>query len=204
MNDIPRHSFDDKSPIPQEESEHLLLNISTQGELNLAEAENLDKALLKFSNLKRKKTCSSLLKVSFAKKLHKECFGNVWNWAGKFRKISTQPGIYWREIPSSLDLLMKNTLTKIDFIPKYSDIEYREKIIAEFAYRLVYIHPFRNGNGRWSRAYADILADSLNIKRFGWGLSITKEVERHTEMVNSLQLADFTNNIDPFLDWAKK
>ncbi len=45
-----------------------------------------------------------------------------------------------------------------------------DEVAARFHHRLVWIHPFPNGNGRWARTMADILLCSSltqnNIKNF--------------------------------------
>jgi Fic-DOC domain mobile mystery protein B len=43
------------------------------------------------------------------------------------------------------------------------------KIAVRFHHRLVSVHPFPNGNGRWSRLVADVLITQLGGKRFTWG-----------------------------------
>lgn len=204
MKGFPGHSLDGTTLIEDDDKFGLLIKITTRGQLNIAEGENLDKAFLKYINPRRRLSAKTILKVSFAKKFHKECFGDVWEWAGEFRNVATNPGIEWQHIQKELDLLIKNIQTQLGFITDQSDVAQKEKIIAAFSHKLVYIHPFRNGNGRWSRGYADLLADVLNINRFSWGSSIKSESERQLEMVNALKLADTTNNIEPFLEWAKK
>ena len=38
-----------------------------------------------------------------------------------------------------------------------------------FHHRLMFIHPFANGNGRLTRMAADLLAVRLGRQRFSWG-----------------------------------
>lgn len=204
MSGFPGHSFDGTTLIEDDEKIGLRLLINTRGELNIAEAKGIDTATFKYLKSKRKLKPNNLLKDSFAKRFHKELFGEVWDWAGKYRKVATMPGIDWHQIPVQLNQLMQNTSTQISFLHDQSDSTKKEKLVAEFAYKLVWIHPFRNGNGRWSRAYADLLSDSLDIERFSWGSSIASEHERHLYMVNALGTADISGNIEEFLAWAKK
>ena len=204
MSGFPGHNFDGTTLIEDDEKIGLRLTIKTRGELNLAEANGIDKATFKYLKSKRKLQLDTLLRDAFAKKFHKELFGQVWDWAGKYRKVATMPGIDWQQIPIQLNQLMQNTRTQIGYLLSESDSAKREAVVAEFAYRLVWIHPFRNGNGRWSRAYADLLSDALEVERFSWGSSIASEHERHLQMVNALGAADISGNIEEFLAWAKK
>ena len=44
--------------------------------------------------------------------------------------------------------------------------------MIQFHHRLVYIHPFANGNGRHSRPMADILGQRLGGAAFTWGAGV--------------------------------
>jgi Fic-DOC domain mobile mystery protein B len=44
-----------------------------------------------------------------------------------------------------------------------------DEIAARFHHALVLVHPFPNGNGRWSRLMGDILVVKLGQQRFTWG-----------------------------------
>lgn len=44
-----------------------------------------------------------------------------------------------------------------------------DEIAVRFHHRLVFIHPFPNGNGRHARPAADLLAVQLSPERFSWG-----------------------------------
>jgi Fic family protein len=56
---------------------------------------------------------------------------------------------------------------------------------------LVAIHPFPNGNGRWSRLAADLLALQLGQERFSWGRdSIVAASETRQDYVRALKAVD--------------
>jgi Fic-DOC domain mobile mystery protein B len=44
-----------------------------------------------------------------------------------------------------------------------------DELAVRFHHRLVWIHPFANGNGRLSRMVADLLIVALGGERFTWG-----------------------------------
>ncbi len=44
-----------------------------------------------------------------------------------------------------------------------------DEIAVRFSHRVVAIHPYPNGNGRFSRLIADLLAIQLGQPRFTWG-----------------------------------
>ena len=43
------------------------------------------------------------------------------------------------------------------------------RVAARFHHRLVWIHPFTNGNGRHGRQAADFLMEALGQRPFTWG-----------------------------------
>jgi Fic-DOC domain mobile mystery protein B len=94
----------------------------------------------------------------FWMRLHKEIFGDVWSWAGAWRtdvkNIGVQPiqvPIHMRELEADLDY----------WLSAECEMEQLE-VIAQFHRKSVWIHPFENGNGRWSR----LATDALMIKQY--------------------------------------
>lgn len=66
-----------------------------------------------------------------------------------------------------------------------------DEIAVRFHHRLVFIHPFPNGNGRHARLAADLLAVQLGQERFSWGSAnlVTADETRAT-YVAALKAAD--------------
>lgn len=61
--------------------------------------------------------------------------------------------------------------------------------VARFHHRLVWIHPFPNGNGRFSRAAADLLMRWLGGPMFTWGIGLA-DAEARTRYIEALRAAD--------------
>lgn len=61
-----------------------------------------------------------------------------------------------------------------------------------FHHRLVYIHPFANGNGRHARLMADLILEKLfKAPPFTWGSAIlTKQGESRSVYIRALKAAD--------------
>jgi fido (protein-threonine AMPylation protein) len=218
--------------IPFEDITSLNLPITQMHELNEAESNNINRARERWIKLKRLPNYTELLTLNYANGLHRECYGEVWSWAGMPRSLMTNIGVAPYLIQQQLKQLLDNTKYKIDALLKpgesafakglinsvdNSPVDRRGKahlkhdlkgelelILVEFAYKLVWIHPFTNGNGRWSRVYTDQLADVLNLPRFSWGISISYVPERRNAMINSLRIADMTGDLSAYLSWAKK
>lgn len=79
-------------------------------------------------------------------------FGDTWKWAGEFRKSDKNIGCHW----SKIGLELRDCLDTAKYWVENKTFPLHE-IAIRFHHRLVSIHPFPNGNGRFSRAMGDIL-----------------------------------------------
>src|SRR5579872_6712932 len=124
--------------------------ISTRRELNVFEAENIRKAVIKY--LARKPTRrSARFDFVWSLKLHREMFGTVWRWAGQTRKSETSIGVPWGQV----DAMLYALLGDLDFWASSKSVALSEQAML-LHHRAVQIHPFENGNGRWARMLANI------------------------------------------------
>ena len=70
-------------------------------------------------------------------------------------------------------------------------------------HRLVWIHPFPNGNGRHARLMADLLIEKLGGEAFSWGGGSLADVSKlRTRYIAALQTAD-GYDIGPLLAFAR-
>ena len=189
---------DGQTPLDEEEKEGLKIkSITTQGELDEFEQLNIEKAVEWTINTNLKP--ERILTQKFVKDLHKKMFGDVWQWAGEFRKSSKNIGIEWPQISVELKSLLDDTNYWIDnctFLP--------EEISIRFNHRIVAIHCFPNGNGRHSRMMADIMMESIfNEKVFSWHQSnMVKADDTRKEYIAALRKAD-NGDIKPLIEFAK-
>ena len=133
--------------------------IMTRGELNDAEQRNITLAVLR-----RPPTPIRLLDDPYLRRLHKAMFGEVWRWAGVYRRLETNIGVDPTLISVEVRTLVDDARAWIDHATFEPD-----EIAARFHHRLVLIHPFENGNGRHGRLAADYLANGLGRPQFSWG-----------------------------------
>jgi Fic-DOC domain mobile mystery protein B len=89
--------------------------------------------------------------LKWVNRLHHEMFGRVWLFAGKPRRKPINIGIAAHQIDMQLQSLLDDLIYWRDH-KTYSVFEQA----ARLHHRAVQIHPFENGNGRWSRMLADI------------------------------------------------
>lgn len=147
MNDF--KTPDGTTPLDPDEAQALLLaHITTRGELDRWEQQNINEAMEWLSRRRKKE----VLAESFIKKLHEKMFGKVWKWAGRFRRSNKNIGAHWPLIPEEL----KNLFDDVRYWIEH-EIYPEEEIAARFHHRLVKIHPFSNGNGRHARLATDVL-----------------------------------------------
>ncbi|PKP60427.1 cell filamentation protein Fic [Candidatus Atribacteria bacterium HGW-Atribacteria-1] len=189
---------DGQTPLDEVEMEGLKIkSITTQEELNEFEQLNIEKAVewTIHTNLKPER----ILTEKFLKEFHKKMYGDVWKWAGEFRKSDKNIGIKWTQIGIELKNLLDDTKYWIDnntFSP--------EEISIRFKHRIVAIHCFPNGNGRHSRMIADIIMESIFGKEiFSWHKSnMVKADDTRKAYIIALRKAD-NGDIIPLIEFAK-
>ena len=65
------------------------------------------------------------------------------------------------------------------------------EIAARLHHAIVLVHPFPNGNGRWSRLAADTLLHSQRIDTFSWGAAdLSGAGAFRAEYLEALRAAD--------------
>jgi len=170
------------TPLEAEEREQLIPSyITTRAELNEAELANIADAVRWLGKRRR-----DILDQSFLNELHKRMYGDVWKWAGSYRTTPRNIGIDAYRIP-------------VEFYQAIDDAKFwvanetfsPNEIAVRFSHRVVTIHPYPNGNGRFSRMIGDLLAVQLGQQRFTWGrVNLVDATETRMEYIAALKAAD--------------
>lgn len=189
---------DGQTPLDEDEKEGLKIkSITTQGELDEFEQLNIEKAVewTIISKLKPER----ILTEAFIKDLHKKMYGDVWKWAGEFRKSNKNIGVEWIKIGIDLKYLLDDTKYWI-----VNNTFPEEEIAIRFKHKLVAIHCFPNGNGRHSRIMADIIMESIFSREiFSWHQSnMVKADQTRKKYISSLRKAD-NGDIKPLIEFAR-
>lgn len=186
---------DGATPLEPEEREGLLQTwIAYRSELNQAEQTNIE-AGAAWANRQRRQ---DILTDAFVKRLHGRMFGDVWAWAGNYRRTERNIGVDPIHIPIELRMALDDARYQIEHGAYPPD-----EIAVRLHHRLVAIHPFPNGNGRTTRLMADLLAIRLEQEPFTWGrVSLTNVSETRAQYIAALIAAD-NNDIGPLLDFAR-
>jgi Fic-DOC domain mobile mystery protein B len=182
------------TPLEAEERDGLIPSyITLRRELNEAEQINIAGAARWLSSRKR-----DVLDEAFLRTLHQRMFGQVWRWAGEYRRTPRNIGVDAYRIG-------------VDMAQAIDDARYwvankvfePDEIAVRFSHRLVAIHPFPNGNGRFSRLVGDLLARQLGRPPFTWGrTSLVDAGATRRAYVEALRAAD-NHDIAALLAFAR-
>lgn len=173
---------DDAPPLSAKEREGLIpTDIALRRELNELEQENiLDADIWAFQRSR------DPIDEAFGRSLHRRMFGKVWSWAGDYRLSDKNIGVPRATIAPRLYELFDN----INYWGKNETFS-PDEVAAPFHHGLVFIHPFPNGNGRWSRLMADILLVRFGQPRFTLGSSTLHSADQaRATYIAALQAAD--------------
>jgi len=178
---------------PDERRQLLLPHIATRAQLNEAEQRNISDASVWAFGRRR-----NVLAERFLLSLHKRMLGRVWRWAGTIRDSDRNIGVAFHQVRPQLRLLVEDAqywVANATFTP--------DEIAVRFHHRLVFIHPFPNGNGRHGRLAADLLAVRLGQRRFAWGGGTPGDpAEARRSYIAALRAAD-AHDLGPLLAFAR-
>jgi Fic-DOC domain mobile mystery protein B len=184
------------TPLDPDEMEGLKFkHVTKRGELDELEQANIESGLLWLARHRRK----DVLTDGFVVTLHKRLFGDVWSWAGTFRKTGKNIGIDPLHIGVELRKLMGDARYWAEH-GTYNPVE----AAVRLHHRMVSIHPFPNGNGRHARIMADtMLTRVYGAEPIDWagGHDLQRMNERRTAYITALRAAD-KGDLVPLLAFA--
>lgn len=186
---------DGNTPLSAEELADLIPNLASKEELNEWERENI--LLAREWAISDRTPPLEMVSDQYIRKLHERMFDETWKWAGLYRLTEKNIGIPVHEIRERLMALFGDVRYWIEnrtFSP--------DEIAVRFHHRLVFIHPFPNGNGRHARLIADVLALKLGNSGFTWGSANLVEGAARTRYLESIEAADH-GDIQPLLQFAR-
>lgn len=111
-----------------------------------------------------------LLNDHFVRDLHRRLFGDIWTWAGVFRKREFNLGVAPQQIASEL----RASLDTIDYRWIHTDDWTPRQLGMAVHAEIVRIHPFTDGNGRSTRLLADLVLNAAQdadaIELYDWDI----------------------------------
>lgn len=193
----------DATPLTDEERQGLRLPVVTRNELNRAEAENISSAMSWLFFSRRRLQPESVAREAWLKGLHRRMYDQVWSWAGQYRTTDRNLGVPYGQVRMDMRNLEADVRA---WLADTSAARYSNDACAiRFGYRLVLIHPFPNGNGRWSRLASDALVVALGGSRFTWGgASLTEPGVLRRDYISALQSADTSGDFEPLMAFSRR
>lgn len=118
--------------------------------------------------------------------LHRRMLGKTWRWAGTFRNTEKNIGV----APEMIAVELRNLCDDIRYQLEHHTYPVRE-ICARFHHRLVRIHPYANGNGRFARLLTDLLLERHGAQPFAWGnVDLVTAGDARDQYIAALRAAD--------------
>ena len=172
-------------------------HIATHGEMNEREGENIIAGL---TWLDRRPKSFDLLTDAAAREIHKRLLGEVWDWAGIYRLTE-------KIIEVSVWHISTELRTCLDDARYWRDHKSFDPLeaTARLHHRLVWIHPFANGNGRWARIMADAYLARIDRNIFlDWsgGGTLNADYAHRAAYIAALKAAD-QYDFDPLVTLIK-
>ncbi|HEX4077482.1 MAG TPA: mobile mystery protein B [Rhizomicrobium sp.] len=185
---------DGATPLTADERLGLIpTHVTLHGELNELEQQNIAEAD-RWAFARRRKA----LDEAFLKRLHRRMFDRVWQWAGSYRTSEKNLGV----APYRIQPELRQTIDDASYWIEHKSYGADEAAVR-FHHRLVFIHPFPNGNGRWSRLAADLVIAQLGAPRFTWGLANLRAAgDVRRAYIDALHLAD-EHDLESLLRFAR-
>jgi Fic-DOC domain mobile mystery protein B len=168
-------------------------HITTRGELDELEQANIQSGLRWLARQR-----GDVLTDHFATTLHERLFGDVWDWAGTFRRTGKNIGVD----PVQIGVQLRQLMDDARYWADHNTYPAPEAAVR-LHHRLTQIHPFPNGNGRHARIMADAALDHVyKVKTIDWagGHDLQKMNDRRTAYIAALKAAD-RGDIRPLLEF---
>jgi Fic-DOC domain mobile mystery protein B len=173
-------------------------SITTHGELNEVEAHNIIRGR-QWGLRSRLARLPQMLSDGFMQRLHREMFGEVWDWSGAYRERDTNIGVEHHLIRQELRRAYDDTRAWLELGTYPPD-----ELAVRLHYRLVTVHPFRNGNGRHARMVADLaLIRHFKTDPLPWGSGALRSTDStRRAYIDALVAAD-GHDFTPLLAFAR-
>jgi Fic-DOC domain mobile mystery protein B len=185
---------DDATPLAPEERNGLIpTHVTLRRELNELEQQNILEAEQWAFGRKR-----NVLNEASLRGLHRRMFNRVWRWAGQYRTSERNLGVASYRIQPEL----RQSLDDARYWVEHKTYE-PDELAIRIHHRLVSIHLFPNGNGRWSRLVADILIVQSGHPRFTWGrTNLQAAGDTRRAYIDALRAADAHDQM-PLVSFAR-
>lgn len=163
-----------------------LQGITSKEDIDQAEVKGYTKA---FDFMINNFSSDQQLAISDIDEIHRVFFGNLYSWAGKHRSVNltkdsfTFPAAQFLEQTLAQfenDILKPNT-------PCHGSRYETVRMIASVHLELLFIHPYREGNGRTARLIATLMAFQAGYSGFDWEI-LERKFNQYVRSIQKLDL----------------
>jgi cell filamentation protein len=184
-----------KSPDNQGDILPNLLSLTTEKEINESEFEGFLKAEIYFTE---KLSSRTKFDAKYILGLHKMSLIHLYSFAGKYRDVNMSKGGFpfaaAKFLPETMTEFEKEILSKLK--NKYERQEDLIKDVAIVHGELLFIHPFREGNGRTARLLANLMVRKAGLESLKFENVGKKEFEDYVKAVQNCANKDYSKMID--------
>jgi cell filamentation protein len=181
----------DKYETPDNEKEILpnKLGLNNKGLIEKEEAKGFAKAgILLGTSL----TNETVIDVYFINNIHKIAFEDLYEFAGKYRTVNMSKGGFTFPAAMFLENSMNDfQLSILSKLPNsYSSKEALIQAIAHVHAELLFIHPYREGNGRTARLLANLMCFKAGFERLKFEL-LQDKFKEYVRAVQQAGMGDY-------------
>ena len=174
-------------------------DITTRGQLDEAEGLNIVNA----AEWIERGRLVDVFTVQFYRELHTRMYDQVWEWAGALRSqtgATPNIGVPPAMVPVELGRVAMEFARDWEARSDESLLAF----VARYHHVLVSVHPFNNGNGRWSRLACDAVVERLaNAPRVVWAIdTLNVNSDERSAYIAALKQAD-TGNLQPLVGYLE-
>ena len=172
-----------------------LLGITSIEALGLSEFEGFLKAEIVFTEKLTKRTKFS---VSYFLEVHKIALGHLYSFAGELRSVNMSKGGFLfaaaQYLPETMKQFESDILSKLP--DTYTNVDELIRDIAIVHGELLFIHPFREGNGRTARIIANLMSRKQGHEALRFELIDEKRFPEYVTAVQKSAEKDYTLMIE--------
>ena len=184
-----------KSPDNQGDILPNLLGLTTEKEINESEFEGFLKTEIYFTE---KLSVRTKFSAKYILDLHKMALSHLYSFAGKYRNVNMSKGGFpfaaAKFLPETMSEFEKEILSKLK--NKYESQENLIKDVAIVHGELLFIHPFREGNGRTARLLANLMLRKAGFEALKFENVGKREFEEYVKAVQNCANKDYSKMID--------
>ncbi len=166
-----------------------LLGLTTAQEIAEAEFEGFTEAEIILSE---ELEIETRFDVAYIQRIHDLALGRLYAFAGKWRDVNLSKGGFTfaaaRFLPETMGTLQREVLAKLD---GGNDLDTLIRDIATVHAELLFIHPFREGNGRTARILSNLMCRRSGFGTLRWELIGKGEFEAYVAAVQRAALKDY-------------